>query len=256
MTLHVARLNRLERVCWRCCFSSPSGLTLAGRASGVQPINPAKSADCRVEAVDYKGWHAQQISNRWVQLIVVPQNGGRLMQVTFAGHAYLFVNPKFAGKYLAAEFRASGSTTAATSSGSCPKETTTNNIGSATPTVLDDGPFTFRKLSEGQRCEIELTGPADPQTGIQFMRTIRLDADSPRIALSRVHEEHDRPYAGVVDAVRLAIRHRPLPNSGAQARRAAHATTISGRSLRRTDPAVISTAITFASVRRRILQSR
>src|ERR1035441_10571061 len=23
--------------------------------------------------------------------------------------------------------------------------------------VLDDGPFTFRKLSEGQRCEIELT---------------------------------------------------------------------------------------------------
>jgi hypothetical protein len=48
--------------------------------------------------------------------------------------------------------------------------------------VLDDGPFTFRKLSEGQRCEIELTSPADPQTGIQFMRTIRIDADSPRIA--------------------------------------------------------------------------
>ncbi len=39
-------------------------------------------------------------SNRWVQLIIVPQNGGRLMQVTFAGHPYLFVNPKFAGKYL------------------------------------------------------------------------------------------------------------------------------------------------------------
>ena len=40
-----------------------------------------------------------RLSNRWVQLIVVPQNGGRLMQVMFAGHAYLFVNPKFAGKY-------------------------------------------------------------------------------------------------------------------------------------------------------------
>ena len=25
------------------------------------------------------------------------------------------------------------------------------------------------------------TGPADPRTGIQFVRTIRLDADSPRI---------------------------------------------------------------------------
>ena len=28
---------------------------------------------------------------------------------------------------------------------------------------------------------MELTGPADPRTGIQFQRTIRLDADSPRI---------------------------------------------------------------------------
>ena len=53
---------------------------------------------CRVEAVDYQGWQAQQLSNRWVQLIIVPQNGGRLMQVIFAGHSYLFVNPLLAGK--------------------------------------------------------------------------------------------------------------------------------------------------------------
>ena len=58
------------------------------------------TAACRIEAMDYKGWQAQQLTNRWVQLIVVPQNGGRLMQVTFAGHSYLFVNPKYGGKYL------------------------------------------------------------------------------------------------------------------------------------------------------------
>src|SRR5262249_42574402 len=52
--------------------------------------------------------------------------------------------------------------------------------------LLDDGPYTFRKLSEGQRCEIELTSPADPLTGIQFSRTIRLDADSPRIRFHAV----------------------------------------------------------------------
>src|ERR1700687_1701231 len=75
------------------------GLNLAS-AQGGAPANSPGITDCRVEAVEYKGWHAQQISNRWVQLIVVPQNGGRLMQVSFAGHSYLFVNPKFAGKYL------------------------------------------------------------------------------------------------------------------------------------------------------------
>jgi hypothetical protein len=47
--------------------------------------------------------------------------------------------------------------------------------------LLDDGPYAFRKVSEGEHCEVELTGPADPRTGIQFQRTIRLDADSPRI---------------------------------------------------------------------------
>jgi hypothetical protein len=47
--------------------------------------------------------------------------------------------------------------------------------------LLDDGPFTFRKVSEGRECEVELTSPADPQTGIQFTRTIHLDPDSPRI---------------------------------------------------------------------------
>src|SRR5207247_11465560 len=69
-----------------------------GFAQEVNQSSP-KNAGCHVGAVDYKGWQAQQLSNRWVQLIVVPQNGGRLMQVTFAGHPYLFVNPKLAGKY-------------------------------------------------------------------------------------------------------------------------------------------------------------
>ena len=48
--------------------------------------------------------------------------------------------------------------------------------------LLDDGPFTLRNLSDGQECGIELTGPLDARTGIQFARTIRLDAASPHIA--------------------------------------------------------------------------
>ena len=47
--------------------------------------------------------------------------------------------------------------------------------------VLDDGPFTFQKISEGRQCTVALTGPSDPQTGIQFTRTISIDADSPAI---------------------------------------------------------------------------
>jgi hypothetical protein len=155
--------------------------TSAVRVAGAEGQNDsAKHAECRVEAVDYKGWHAQQISNRWVQLVVVPQNGGRLMQVTFAGHPYLFVSPKFAGKYFPPAagqwFNYGGDKIWLLPEGNDDEQHWAGDSD-----ILDDGPFTFRKISEGKTCEIELTGPADPQTGIQFVRNISLDGGSSRI---------------------------------------------------------------------------
>jgi hypothetical protein len=177
MTLHLPRVNRLQRVALSFLVGAIGLMVTAVEANSQAPM---KSAECRVEAVDYKGWHAEQLSNRWVQLIVVPQNGGRLMQVSFAGHPYLFVNPELAGKYLPPNsgqwFNYGGDKLWLLPEGNNDEQ---HWVGDSD--VLDDGPFSFRKLSEGQHCEIELTGPADPQTGIQFVRTIRLDADSPRI---------------------------------------------------------------------------
>jgi hypothetical protein len=155
------------------------GLGLASAPATGQVRAPSK-AECRVESVDYKGWKAEQISNPWVQLILVPQNGGRLMQVTFAGHPYLFVNPKYAGRYLPPTagqwFNYGGDKLWLLPEGN---EDEQHWVGDSD--VLDDGPFSFRKVSEGQQCEIELTGPTDPRTGIQFLRTIDVEAESPRI---------------------------------------------------------------------------
>jgi hypothetical protein len=155
------------------------GLNLALAGTKSEPSQPANSA-CRIEPADYKGWHAQRLSNRWDQLILLPQNGGRLIQVIFAGHSYLFVNPKYEGKYLPPDqsqwFNYGGDKLWLLPEG---KDDEQHWPGGSD--LLDGGPYSFRKVSEGQHCEVELTGPADPQTGIQFVRTIRLDADSPRI---------------------------------------------------------------------------
>jgi len=148
----------------------------------LQKAEPAQTANppCQITPADYKGWHAQQISNRWVKLLVVPQNGGRLMQVTFAGHPYLFVNPKYEGQYFPPTqskwFNYGGDKIWLLPEGNDDEQHWPGGSD-----VIDDGPFTFRKISEGQQCEVELISPADPQSGIQFVRTIRLDADSPRI---------------------------------------------------------------------------
>jgi hypothetical protein len=158
-----------------------AGVTTLFTATALSQATTPATANCRIEAVDYKGWQAQQLSNRWVQLVVVPQNGGRLMQVTFAGHPYLFVNPKLAGKYFPPSsnqwFNYGGDKLWLLPEGNNDEQHWVGNSD-----AIDDGPFTFRKISEGQSCAMELTGVADPQTGIQFIRTIRLDADSPRIA--------------------------------------------------------------------------
>jgi len=156
-----------------------AGVRYACASSEPQKEFP-KQDECRVEAVNYKGWNAQQISNRWVQLVVVPQNGGRLIQVTFAGHPYLFVNPKFAGKYFPP---ASGQwfNYGGDKIWLLPEGNEDEQHWAGDSDILDDGPFTFRKMSVGKTCEIELTGPADPQTGIQFVRNMSLDADSARI---------------------------------------------------------------------------
>jgi hypothetical protein len=177
MTLQFPRANRM---CYIAFFLLSS---ILGAVAGAQAKNqelPPASTQCRVEAVDYQGWHAEQLSNRWVQLIVVPQNGGRLMQVSFAGHPYLFVNPRFAGKYLPP---ASGQwfNYGGDKLWLLPEGNNDEQHWAGGSDVLDDGPYSFRKLSEGHQCEIELASPSDPVTGIQFSRTIRLDSDSPRI---------------------------------------------------------------------------
>jgi hypothetical protein len=173
------KLQRLLRASERLVLL---GCLAGARCAGANPTqdNAQSKAACQVEPADYYGWSAQQISNQWVRLIVVPQNGGRLMQVTFAGHDYLFVNPELRGKYLpptsAKWFNYGGDKLWLLPEGTQDEQHWVGNSD-----LLDDGPYSFRKLTEGERCEIELTSPADQQTGVQLARTIRLDANSPRI---------------------------------------------------------------------------
>jgi len=175
------RISNCARLVIAALLLCPSVLEKAFTQEKVS-ANPAQP-ECRVRALEYKGWQAQQLSNPWVQLIVVPQNGGRLMQLTFAGHNYLFVNPNLEGKYFppnpAKWFNYGGDKIWLLPEGNDDEQHWPGNSD-----LLDDGPFSFKKIAEGERCEIGLTSPADPETGIQISRTIHLDNDSPRIGFN------------------------------------------------------------------------
>lgn len=81
----------------RSCAALVLVLGIAGAAAMAQ--SPA-AQPCTIHATTFDGWPAQEMENSWVQLIFVPELGGRLMQVTFDGHPYLFVNPQWEGKYI------------------------------------------------------------------------------------------------------------------------------------------------------------
>lgn len=141
---------------------------------------PASDAGCRSESIDYKGWKAEKISNRWVQLVFVAQNGGRLMQVSFNGHDYLFVNPELAGKTLPPSedewFNYGGDKLWLLPEGDDDEQHWRGNSD-----LIDTGKFNFRNLSDENGCGAELTGAPDPHTGVQLARTVLLDPDSPHI---------------------------------------------------------------------------
>ena len=172
---------RLRKMCLLVLLLNLASAAVCGQAKSQGP----SAAACRVEAVDYKGWHAEQISNAWVQLTFIPQNGGRLIQFSFAGHPYLFVNPKYAGQYFPPTpgqwFNYGGDKLWLLPEGNDDEQHWAGDSD-----IIDDGPFTFRKISEGQECEVELVGPADPLTGIQFSRRIHVDADSPNVRFHAV----------------------------------------------------------------------
>ena len=138
---------------------------------------------CRVRAIPFDGWNAHEISNEWTRLIIVPQLGGRLMQVSFNRHDFLFINPKYRGKYIS-PMEAAGRWVNYGGDKIWPMPEGTNDEGHwvLKSDLLDDGNYGLEVLSEGAKCSVRLDGPPDPATGLQFSREISLGKDSPQVS--------------------------------------------------------------------------
>jgi hypothetical protein len=150
------------------------------------PSTPA----CRIESKNFEGWHAEEISNAWVKVTIVPQLGGRVMQVTFAGHAYLFVNPKYKGQYLPPGSEAAkghwinygGDKIWPMPEGTQDEQHWAGPVSDA----LDDGDYSLKILSQDSTCKVRLDGPPDPKTGLQYVREISIGGNSPEISFHAV----------------------------------------------------------------------
>jgi len=161
------------------CFLA---FALVVSSSSAQQSTPTPSSSCQIHAIVFDGWQAQEVANEWVKLTFVPQLGGRLMQVSFNGHPYLFVNEVYKGQYIApAEAAGRWINYGGDKIWPLPEGNDDEQHWTGASTPLDDGAYAFSILSQGNRCTVRLEGPPDPPTGLQYTREITIGSDSPEI---------------------------------------------------------------------------
>ena len=161
-------------------------------ASGALPLfgQTTTGERCTVQTVTWNGWQTVQMANQWVTLAIVPQLGGRLMQVTFDGYSYLWVNERLKGQYFPPEvsaeqrrwFNYGGDKIWPMPEGSQDEQHWAGGAGD----VLDCGAFSYEILSQGATCTVRLTSLPDPQIGQQYIRDITIGTDSPEISFHAV----------------------------------------------------------------------
>ena len=173
----------------------------------VQNASAQAPGDCQTRATNFEGWQAQDLSNAWVHVIIVPQLGGRVMQVQFGEHNYLFVNPRYKGQYIPpAEAGKSGPhwiNYGGDKLWPLPEgEGDAEHWPGPISDVLDDGEYKFSIVSENPKCAVRLEGPPDPATGLQFSREIAINDRSPEISFhAEIKNSSNHPIHWSVQSV-------------------------------------------------------
>ena len=155
-------------------LSGLMGLPLRGQAGS--------GSGCRVKATNYLGWQAEELSNPWVKLEIVPQIGGRLIQVTFGGHDFLYINPLLQGQVIPLEAKGDGDRNYGGDKIWPLPEGNHDEQHWSGGGHLDGAPFTLQVLSNGPTCAVRLTGPVDAEIGQRYIRDISIGADTPVIS--------------------------------------------------------------------------
>jgi hypothetical protein len=170
-----------------CLFAGLAEGSLALGAGEAQPVAGNST---------YKGWKSLCLSNGLVELQVLPDIGGRIIQFKLGGKEFLWVNPQLAGKLppsngLAAAggwFNVGGDKL-----WPAPQGWDSDQQWPGPPdAVLDGQPYALEQL-RGKRGEtaIRLTSGKDPRSGIQFSRVVRLFEGSTRVSFEATMKNID-----------------------------------------------------------------
>ena len=181
---------------WGLCFllvclpmAAQQGTPAAAAAKPATKTTASKTGGCTVMPVNYRGWKATELANKWVKLYVVPEVGGRLMQVNFGGHDLLYIDPKFAGQvFPLGEQRGGDHNYGGDKINPLPEGGQDEQHWSGFGGYVDYAPNTLKVLArEPNHCAVRLTGPYN-EIGQRYIRDIEIDGETPLIHFHNVME--------------------------------------------------------------------
>lgn len=151
----------------------------------------AAQAACRIDYIDFHGWQAVRLRNGLVQLVAVPDIGGRILACDLGDYSYLWFDRHLAGKLFSAEEnRGDGSLAAWKNYGGdktwpAPQGWDRPDQWHGPPDpILDTGRYTLEIVDDSAATvSIRMTSQADPATGVQISRRVSLQQGWGRVRL-------------------------------------------------------------------------
>ncbi len=162
-------------------------------AADLQLATQPQPSPAATEA-NYRGWKSLALRNDFIELHIVPEIGGRVIQFQLGGKEFFWVNPSLAGKQ-------------PPPGGLAPDGGWLNYGGDKLwpapqgwdndaqwpgppDAVLDGQPYSVERLDHNTA--IRLTSRDDPRSGIRFSRIIRIAGDSTRVSFEATMTNVDR----------------------------------------------------------------
>jgi hypothetical protein len=151
----------------------------------------AASFPAKVERTQYKGWNVYRLANGLVTLHVAPDIGGRAIQMQLGDHEFFFVNQDLAGNVLPPEqnnLKSGWANYGGDKVWPGPEGWSNDDQWPSIPYYILDGSKYDAEITSNNVGEVavQVTSPKDPRTGVQFVRTYHVYANTTRIKVEQV----------------------------------------------------------------------
>lgn len=147
---------------------------------------PVLSTACHVNVTNYEGWKALRLANGILELFVVPEIGGRIVQLRLGKADYFYLNPRHLGRiYTQKEnsFEEGWKNYGGSKVWPAPQGWSDDAQWPGPPDpILDGGPHRAQIIDDTpDSVAIKLESPDDEYTGLKFSKEIRLSRGAAKV---------------------------------------------------------------------------